>query len=524
MTKTVHIHIGPHKTGSTSIQATLRSRSVELAEKLGITVLSDSCISRVAHALKKEDEALAVSQVAEFAKLCDREKGDCIVSCEDLAGDLPGRSRKRRPYPRLWHNINFLMKSLSPHRCVFYFFVREKQSWLKSAYVQNLKHRARFSSFDRFTEAILVDELWSGVLEKSVSKIGDQFVRIPFAEDKDFSAVAALLSRVSGNTDLSYLDLDVVRLNTAPPEKTVRILEQINRSSASKEAKLRAKRSILQPAPGNETRAEDMVFPKWRVRPEKPNWLDEDLSSLWMRVEQRVHQQKQTNLLPDPFARLEELRNRVVVGPDEFPTGGRADMQNQKMILAYRFNGLPETCLLLGLVTSYLRRQTEHTEHAAFLFQRLWEEEYEVLLGTLPTRWLISTFQTFLDHGANEQQRIVGGCAYFFSNLIKAYEAERALVGLKPDAIYPNTSPAFKSGFAGLDRFNLGGTDLLLNTNALLLELSAKDMRIGRVVQEFLVRLKNADTVFSRMDASRKSHGVNVPQFNNCWSFFENPR
>lgn len=199
-------------------------------------------------------------------------------------------------------------------------------------------------------------------------------------------------------------------------------------------------------------------------------------------------------------------------------------MENQVRILAYRFRGKPEICFLLGLTISYLRRNTDCTAHAAQLFQRLWAEEHAVLLGVLPTRWLISTLQTFMDHGANEAQRLIGSAAFFLSNTLKLYEAERALDGLAPDGTYPSDVPTTKSGFAGLDRFRVGGTDLMVNTNALLLELASRDAVAGRVAQEFLLRMKKSHTAFSRMDQSRVALKVDIPQFANCWSFFDPPK
>lgn len=523
MVKTVHIHIGPHKTGSTAIQEAFRSQKRFLAERLGIEVIHEKVVSEIAEALKNEDETLALEGLEKLSKFFESTSDNYFLSCEDFAGDLPGRSKKRRPYPRLWNNLNLIDKALSPNRCVFYFFVRDPDSWLKSAYVQNLKHRNRFPSLEKFREFLRVEELWEGVISKTSSKIGDRFVCISYREDNTFSSVEAMLNLLSDNGNVSSFALTDMRANRMETEEVIKVLESITRSSASNEAKRRAKKSVLELEAGSIISTEDVFFPAW-MRPQKPDWLEKDLECLWSRVEQRVHAQTQPNLLPDPLGDLSKYRTQLVTSPEEFPSGGRGDMINQNRILAYRFNGLPKTCQLLGLTISYLRRQTEHTEHAAFLFQRLWEEEHEVLLGALPTRWLISTFQTFLDHGANEQQRVVGGSAYFFANLLKAYEAERALEGMQPDAVYPSTSPVTKNGFAGLDRFNLGGTDLMLNMNALLLEISSKDQRVGRVVQEFFLRLKRAKTLFSRMDRNRMAHDVHTPQFNNCWSFFERPK
>jgi hypothetical protein len=269
---------------------------------------------------------------------------------------------------------------------------------------------------------------------------------------------------------------------------------------------------------------EDLELPEWPARPERPKWLAEDLDDLWRRASQRVHSETQGLFLPDPFADLSEFRRKIIHTSDEFPSGGRASLENQQRIIRYRFRNKPEICYVLGMTISYMRRDTDHNEHAAFLFQRIWEEEYPILLATLPTRWLISTFQSFMDHGISAEQRTAGAAAYFYSNTLKAYEAERALEGMAPDAIYPSATPTTKSGFEGLDRFKLGGTDLMLNTNALLLEQAARDDRCGRVIQEFLLRLKKSHSIFSRMDRSRIAHDVSIKQFDNCWSFFEVPK
>jgi len=157
------------------------------------------------------------------------------------------------------------------------------------------------------------------------------------------------------------------------------------------------------------------------------------------------------------------------------------------------------------------------------VFQELWTDEYPLLLTLLPTRWIISSFQTFMEHGSNAMQGQIGASFYYFSNLLKAYEAERSLDGLPADSVYPHTRPETPMGFWGMDRFRLGGSDLMLNTLALLLELSAKDPVAGHPAQEFLLRLKSSHTLFSRMDQSRKHHKVDIPQFANCWSFFEDP-
>lgn len=522
--KTVHFHIGPHKTGSTAIQNVIRDYSEILEQKYNLFPMDDPVIGEITKFLRKGDKISATGGLNQLADLCRSRQGDCLVSSEDFCGELPGRSRRRKPYPKLFENLNTISKTFPDIKCKFYFFVRTPAEWLRSSYAQIIKYPTRFSSMEEYVEFLHTTDLWDETLRKSREKLNADFIEIRYEENADYSSVNALLRTILGYEKNLEIPNANRRHNRSPSAEIVPILEVINRSGASSDAQQLAKRWLQNCEVVPLTDASELKFPQWPAKAKKPGWLSPKLDELWERASTRGHYQEQPNILPDPFCDLSKFRTQLVDAPEEFPKGGRADMKNQERILRYRFRGLPETCYFLGLTISYLRRDTAYTEHAAYLFQRLWNEEYAVLLGSLPTRWLISTFQTFLDHGVNENQRRIGAAGYFLSNILKAYEAERALDGLQPDRIYPSVTPTTKSGYVGMDRFKLGGTDLLLNTNALLLELASQDDRAGRVVQEFMLRTMAANSVFSRMDQSRIKHSIDNPQFSNCWSFFKDPR
>jgi hypothetical protein len=241
------------------------------------------------------------------------------------------------------------------------------------------------------------------------------------------------------------------------------------------------------------------------------------------RVQCRVSASDAEDLLPLVSVDLLGLSDKQISPMTQDPDSTRADMINQQQILRYHFRGQTELALLNALTISYLRRDTKHTKKARELFHRIWEECGALLVNQLTTRWLISTLQTFFDHGKNENQRLIGGSGYFYGNMMKIYEGERALEGLPADQIYPYVEPQTKNKFRGLDRFQVGGTDLHVNTNALLLEVSQRDRAAGLVAQELLLRTKNADTVFSRMDRTRIDRGIQIKNFENTWSFFDDP-
>ena len=521
--KKIHIHLGPHKTGSSAIQAALAENADILQRDFGLTCIDWSLASKVAKRLNADRIKKAADALQDLAQACAAAPGDCILSCEDLSGTLPGVHKTRAIYPNLWRNLEHVANGLGEFDCRFYFFIRAPEDWVKSAYVQNLKHRQRFSRMFDFVEALNVEDLWEGVTARPAQKLGTAFVQVEYPEQTKQSAMKMLLSAVGGGDEAKLEEIVEGRSNVTPCDTDILLMERINRSSASKEAKRRAKLSLFDGAPETMQAADMTKANDWYSPPAKPATLPAVLEPLWQRVEKRVQEQDEPNLMPDADADLRILRHRIVDAEGDMPEANRRYMINQVEILAYRFRNLPETCFQLGLAISYLRRATPHTRHASTLFQRLWAEEHELLLGTLPTRWLISSFQTFLDHGVNEAQKVIGGSAYFYANMLKAYETERAIEGHPPDATYPNTESQTKMGFPGLDRFKLGGSDLILNTNVLLLELSARDAVAGRVVQEFLARAKAAQTIFSRMDKSRQKHGINHKQFANCWSFFDEP-
>ncbi|TRD15189.1 hypothetical protein [Palleronia caenipelagi] len=523
MSQRIHIHIGPHETDSDTVLKSLLQKSDWLLNKYGLRISSEDISNLILKVVESQDGSVIVDRSQQLADIVRQHKGDWVISCVDLAGVRPGEENRRRVYPALWARINIIRKLLNPFDLSFYFFERNPEIWLKEIYLFNSERLERFASYEQFRKFLKPENLWDEILEKSETKLPSKFFRLPHLTSDGISAALTLIQGITGDEDIDRSKFPVHRTENNELIGGIRSIESINGSSATDQAKRRAKNFIINEIVRPVLSPAEITKSSWGSRPQKPDWLPEDLESLWQRVNRRVHWQDQQLLLPEPLSDLRNLRTQIIAAPSAFPSGGRADMKNQKSILSYRLSGFPETCLLLGLTISYLRRSTAYTEHASFLFQRLWEEEYDILLGTLPTRWLISTFQTFLDHGINESQKVIGGSAYFYANMIKAYEAERALEGRESDEIYPNTQPNTKLGFPGMDRFELGGTDLMLNTNALLLELSVADERSGRVVQEFLGRLKSAQSIFSRMDRSRMYHQTHKPPFDNCWSFFEEP-
>lgn len=537
--RNLHIHLGPHKTGSTSIQEFLKDHlPTDLHAANEKLFFNHQIVRKLGKALQEKNWIASHEAISQISRLLVTSKAKTIViSNEDLSGGLVGRNRIRRVYPRLFENVKLLDEALSDNFiCKYYFYIRDEDDWLRSVYTQNLKHRLASKNFEDFARSIKGDRKWNSVIRKVKGRLGDRFFALPYPSATSESIVKNFVELVLPDYKVEKSVYDAYWSNIAPDAGTARVLELINRSHASAYAKRKARRFITM-APQGETdqpvsvsttnvdflRETDPRATVWPFTISQANTLPDELAPLWKRAETRIHQQEQPNLLPDLTIDFKQARFDLTEGEKSFPGGNRQDMKQQEEILRHRFRGLPLVCFYNAFSISYLRRATPHTSHAKKLFLSLWETEYPILLATLPTRWLISVLQTFMDHGTTEHQRQIGSAGYFFSNTMKAYEAERALEGLAPDKIYEHVEPITPNGFPGLDRFALGNTDLMLNLLALLLEISTRDAVSGRVVQEFLLRTKSAQTLFSRMDQSRIHHNADSRGFENCWSFFEKP-
>lgn len=196
--------------------------------------------------------------------------------------------------------------------------------------------------------------------------------------------------------------------------------------------------------------------------------------------------------------------------PQETPRPeGLSRTQKKRHMLLGELQGHSELALLHGLLIAHLRKHT-YPQGAPALFRRLWAEEENWLLQTLPTRWLISAVITFAEHGETEADRHLAARMNMFFSLMKIYEAERAFSGLPPQKPFKvkdrNKSPLPM----GMKDFSVLQGDLEAHLLAPLWRDAEKAPAIGNLVRHLLDLLNHDDgTVFRRFakmrDAAEKS-------------------
>ena len=515
--KTITIHIGPHKTGTTSIQHALSTNEAGLSAA-GTIFMHNELTHNASMLLSQESFDEAEEVLNRIRSLISQSPvNNFIISQEDFCGDLPGRTRKKAIYPRLAKNLRIVQRALSPHIVKFVFFYRERDEWLRSCYHQHLKYRTFFSNFEEFETYYGDAADLQRKMSRCIELFGDAFVIIPYSKEQGKGLEGVLAA--AGISSLSLMPALAAK-NTSPTPEKIRILERINKLSDFKSTAWFAKKLALE---GWFPRRPEltMLAAGMSVVPAQARMA---FPELCLRAGGRFSRQSVEDILPDRDVDLDDMAFDILPRNVDLPDIPRIHMSDQSRILDYHLRGKSKLAKLNAISISYLRRNTDYTSKARYLFHRIWFEKGAILINELSTRWLISTLQTFLDHGENEAQRMIGCCGYFYANLMKIYEGERSIEGLEQDAVYVGLTPSTKNMFAGLDRFSVGGTDLLLNTNALALDLSMRDDVAGLVLQEFLLRVQHSANAFTRMDRTRHHNNVEVSNFEDTWSFFVRPK
>jgi len=511
--KRVIIHLGPHKTGTTALQQCLSENQKALAQA-GILFLHNNQTHSAALKLAREKYKIAEEELLEINKIIsDTEADTIILSQEDFCGALPGSNKRSSIYPNLTKNLNIIFKSLRPHKLQFIFFERSEERWLFSCYHQHLKYRTRFSNIDDFREYFADSMSWRKLLEEPKRVFGENLIIQPYSVVHD-AGVSAIL-KISGKPNIRLSKRPLVK-NASPTADTVRILERINTLSGFKSTAWFSKSLVMK-----DWRPKEAVILNKPVFSTTQELATFALPELTKRAQSRISFQDIEDILPPQDVDLTSYVFDLLPQEVRAPTVSRQDIKNQSQILDYHLRGKSQLAKLNALTISYLRRDTNHTDKARALFHRIWREQGVILVNELTTRWLISTLQTFLDHGESEAQRIIGASGHFYANMMKIYEGERSIEGRAQDSIYESVVPQTPNKFGGLDRYRVGGTDLLLNTNALALDLAMRDDVAGLVLTELLLRVKASANVFTRMDRTRKEKGISEPEFSDTWSFFE---
>jgi hypothetical protein len=252
------IHAGFHKTGTTSLQQTLRTNraalrpDIRLVLRPGMTAL---CETARAYSRTREDYDLGMVKYEAallIEGLAEEQARTIILTSEDLAGHMPGRHGLHGygAAPDLMRALSVALRAAAPDDTVSFFFTtRAAAPWLRSCYGQHL--RASKMVWD---EADYIKRLRSSA---DMGGIVDLIRREVHGHDVIQAALEDHAERRLGIAEalLDHLAFDKTRRavlvpspvhNTALDEETKAQLLVLNRSELEPAALRKAKRALIE--------------------------------------------------------------------------------------------------------------------------------------------------------------------------------------------------------------------------------------------------------------------------------------
>ncbi len=194
--------------------------------------------------------------------------------------------------------------------------------------------------------------------------------------------------------------------------------------------------------------------------------------------------------LPALDVDLEALKAEIVTesATQKQPGDPKTSWARKRRQIAEEFVGNSALAFLNAQLISNLRKRA-HPPQSAALFRRIWAEEHPHLIGALNLRWLVSSVQTFADHGDTAAQREVGQALRMLFAMMKLYEFERSFSGLPP---------AKEHGFGkrvktrlplDMEPFSLINGGLDINTLAPVWQMAKEDPVIAPLAEHLLNEL-----------------------------------
>ena len=209
------LHMGVHKTGTTSLQHFLRRNRAVLSDEVHVlTPEKGSALNALANAVwHYAQDAGSTEAVIGAARQMRNEiariNTTCLLSHENLAGAMMGTGELATLYPRLPEIAALLDTHLAPSRPEYVFYTREMSSWKRSVHNQVVKSNSYAKSFAAF-QGDTVSADWN-TLALGIDPARATF--LPLENETDPTRPGRQLLGLAGLSAAQIDDLDPIEAN-----------------------------------------------------------------------------------------------------------------------------------------------------------------------------------------------------------------------------------------------------------------------------------------------------------------------
>lgn len=242
----VILHIGPHRTGSTTIQATLRASGGAVPHDVNLVTRKTpayTSLSRLTYGIRTPEAALAAADEirAETRVFAQHIAGKwvSIISDEDLLGPLPTRRRIKGLYPNMEAILPHVLAGFADEgvRVTVAWQHRDYADWLESVYHRrwDLAPEIPFD-LQKFSRRHNFPADWRDFEERLAFACADvKIARLSFEEDAASGIMGRGLFRLAGLSDVAIDNMKHSRpRHSAPMRSTLARFEGDSRSKPEK--------------------------------------------------------------------------------------------------------------------------------------------------------------------------------------------------------------------------------------------------------------------------------------------------
>lgn len=259
MPRRIIIHAGFHKTGTSTIQATLRENRMAMKKHAALRLRwhMQELLSATRGYATWRDPITLMKVQNRFEALLDRLPGmprrTLILSAEELVGHLPGRGdlMNYSAAPILLHTYWEIAKKHFPAANIqFYLSTRAPEAWLASAYWEHVKSSNMTLNFDAFREkypdAANLDEIVAEVAARVPVPVHQ--CALEACQNLPLGPAQPLLNLCDLPTDLLSALAAPPPANTRPNKDILAAMLEANRTHKGADARNAAKAAILNAA------------------------------------------------------------------------------------------------------------------------------------------------------------------------------------------------------------------------------------------------------------------------------------
>ena len=258
MPRRIILHVGFHKTGTTTVQATLRTNREAMKKHIAIRLRwhMKELVSATRGYSNDRDPLTMIKAQTRFIQMLEDLPGmprrTLVISCEELIGHLPGRGpiKTYDCAPDLLYAFWEIAKNKFPNaEVMIYLSTRGAAPWLASAYAEHVKSSNMFMPFEDFSTIFAQAADFKDIITEIASRVPCAVHHASLESSRDLP-----LGPASPLLDLCDLPLTLKAELTAAPLENKRlpadVLESLRRANekhaANPTTRLAAKKTILE--------------------------------------------------------------------------------------------------------------------------------------------------------------------------------------------------------------------------------------------------------------------------------------